>query len=72
MMVGTRRGAPRAPPTGRSILFLLKCWTLLSFRVIRAVLLNLGKAARACSLRKTPEHRISIDARSFNRDWTRL
>lgn len=72
MTVGMGRGAPRARPAGCSMLFLLKCWTLPNFRVIRAVLLNLSKAPQACWLGKTPEYRIPIKALSFNRDWKRL
>lgn len=72
MTANLGRDEPAAALAEWLTLSLLKrYWTLPTFRVIRAVLLNLGRVARACWLRTTPEDHTLIETYSFNRDWTR-
>lgn len=71
-MVCVERGVPRAEPAQGFIPQLLNCWTSPAFGVMRAVLLSMSKALRACWLRKTSAFRSLIEARTFSREWNRL
>lgn len=70
--VGAVRALPRASSKQQSVPQSLNCWTSAGFGVMRAVLLSMSKALRACWLRKTPAYRTLIEARTFSREWKRL
>lgn len=71
-MVCVGRGVPRAEPAQGFIPQLLNCWTSPGFGVMRAVLLSMSKALRACWLRKTSEYQTLIATRTSSREWKRL
>lgn len=70
--VGAVHGLPGGSSAQQSVPQSLNCWTSRAFGVMRAVLLSMSKALRACWLRKTSEYQTLIDARTYSREWNRL